>query len=199
MKFSEGIKHKGKPFHIPDCSRNEFPLFCKELGFKIGAEIGVYEGLYTELFCKEDIFMYAIDPWLAYSGAGRTERDQERQDQHYEIALKRLKDYNCKIIRTSSMPAIELFKNNSLDFVYIDGNHEFRYFAGDLVEWYKKVKPGGIVAGHDYWNTIPEAWNVICHVKAIVDAYTTLYDLDFFTFGGTNKKGRKNYSWMFFK
>ena len=199
MKISEGLKHKGRPFHITDCSRNELPIFCKEMGFTIGAEIGVYEGAYTEKFCELGIFMNAIDPWIGYKGAGRTEKDQLRQDIHYDAACKRLKDYNCRIIRATSMDALNEIKNYSLDFVYIDGNHIFRYVAEDVDEWTKKVKPGGIVAGHDYWNTDPWAKNTICHVKAVVDAYTNLYNLDFYTFGGTNEKGRKNYSWMFIK
>jgi hypothetical protein len=33
------------------------------------------------------------------------------------------------------------------------------------------------VSGHDYWNTPPFAKNVICQVKAVVDAYVKLYEI----------------------
>ncbi len=48
------------------------------------------------------------------------------------------------------MDAVKDFEDNSLDFVYIDANHEYDYVKQDITEWTKKVKPGGIVAGHDY-------------------------------------------------
>ena len=51
-KISENLHLKGLPAHIPDCSRNELPIFLKELGFKAGAEIGVYKAEYTKLFCE---------------------------------------------------------------------------------------------------------------------------------------------------
>ena len=42
MNINDGIKHKGKPYFIPDCSRDDLPKFFKERGFKVGAEIGSY-------------------------------------------------------------------------------------------------------------------------------------------------------------
>lgn len=186
MTLHEGIKHSGLPFNIPDCSRNELPKFFKELGFKVGAEVGVYKGEFTELFCKEgfDKF-YAIDPWIGFSGQGRSQKLQDRQDFLYEHTKRVLAPYdNCEIIRETSMDAVKKFKNNSLDFVYIDGNHNFRYIAEDIYEWIWKVKPGGIISGHDYFCTIPEASNILCHVGAIVDAYVKCFNIEtFYTFG----------------
>jgi predicted O-methyltransferase YrrM len=65
-------------------------------------------------------------------------------------AVGRLARYNCEIIRKTSMDAVKDFVDNSLDFVYIDGNHKFEYVVNDLAEWSKKVRPGGIVSGHDW-------------------------------------------------
>src|SRR6266496_4362330 len=45
---------------------------------------------------------------------------------------------------------VKYFNDNSLDFVFIDGNHSYDYVLEDITEWTKKVKPGGIIAGHDY-------------------------------------------------
>ena len=48
------------------------------------------------------------------------------------------------------MEAVKDFKDNSIDFVYIDGNHTYDYVTQDITEWSKKVRKGGIVSGHDY-------------------------------------------------
>lgn len=73
------------------------------------------------------------------------------------------------------MEAVEDFEDGSLDFVYIDANHEFRYIAEDLYEWTKKVRKGGIVAGHDYFfiqsGTKKPVWDVANVLKAYVDTF----------------------------
>ncbi len=204
MTLSEGIQHDGFPFHVPDCSRNELPKFLKEQRFNVGAEIGVYVGEFTERFLKEDLKMYAIDPWCAYSGSGRTFQVQQTQDTVFKQAYDRLLPFgNCTIVKKTAMDALVDFPDGSLDFVYIDGNHDFSHVAEDLYEWEKKVRRGGIVSGHDYYHTPSFARNVICHVGPIVDAYVEIFDIkNFYTFGG-NPVDRHDYdrylSWMWFK
>ena len=131
------------------------------MDYKVGAEIGSCRGEFTEKFCKAGLKMYAIDPWTGYAGAGRTEKLQEIQDSHYEETKKLLAPYDCTIIRKTSMEAVSDFEDGSLDFVYIDGNHAFRYIAEDLYEWTKKVRNSGAVSGHDYFHTSSSASNVV--------------------------------------
>ena len=47
------------------------------------------------------------------------------------------------------------FINSSLDFVYIDGNHQYSSVIEDLNIWYPKVKYRGIIAGDDYKYKFP--------------------------------------------
>lgn len=200
MKLSEALNYKGKPYEIPDCGRDNLPWFLKDHGYQTGAEIGVFKGEFTEKFCRAGLTMYAIDPWMAYKGAGRTEQHQEKQDAQFEETVERLSSYDCTILRKTSMEALAYIKDSELDFVYIDGDHSFRHIAADLVEWSQKVRKGGIIAGHDYFNTAPHASNVICHVKAVVDAYADVYDLNFWIFGKTGEtKNDQYHSWMFVK
>jgi len=203
MKLSEAIKEKGKPFIVPNCPRRELAPFFKELCFKVGAEVGVYMGKFTERFLKEGIKMYAIDPWIPYVGTGRSFRQPAMQDKVYEEAKKTLTPYeNCVIVKKTSMEAIGDFKNESLDFVYLDGDHRFRYIAEDLAEWVRKVRKGGIVAGHDYHNTRPGARNVMCQVKAVLDAYLEAFGIEnFYLLGGVRGEDSydKYYSWFFIK
>lgn len=204
MILKEALKEKGKPFIVPDCSRDNLPEFFKQMGYILGVEIGPYHGEFTAKFCQVGLEMYAIDPWMAYLGAGRSENRQEKQDANYEIAKKNLAKYqNCYIIKATSMEALENFADSSLDFVYIDADHRFRYIAEDIFEWAKKVRSGGVVSGHDYFNTDPWATNVQCQVKAVVDAYIKVMGIEnFYIFGKLDNPQHKNdryYSWMFIK
>jgi hypothetical protein len=180
MTLDEGIELIGSPAIITGCSRNMLPEFFKSRGFKVGAEIGVREGLFSERFCKAGLKMYCIDPWLPYSGAGRTCKEQSYHDRVYQETKDRLSVYGdlATIIRKTSMDAVKDFRNRSLDFVYIDGNHHFLHAVPDMWYWSSKVKSGGIVSGHDYFDTAPDSRNSICHVKTAVDAYVKLNNIE---------------------
>jgi hypothetical protein len=109
------------------------------------------------------------------------------------------------------MNVVRKFKKESLDFVYIDGNHTFRYVAEDIVEWEKIVRPGGAVAGHDYYNTATNAKQVICEVRCVVDAYIRAKGIENWYIFGRKKaigeeaksskwqRDNKWLSWMWFK
>lgn len=205
MELIEAVKnHKGLPFEIPDSSRNDLPDFFVKMRFKVGAEIGVYKGEFSEIIAKSGLKLYSIDPWKIYKDFGNP-RGQERLDFQYEHTKRLLSSYkNSEIIRKTSMEAVEDFKDNSLDFVYIDANHEFRYIAEDLVEWTKKVRSGGIVSGHDYFYTKTGTNDVYWHVAHVLKAYIRAYNIpNFYLIGSKDpKEGEKRdkwRSWMFVK
>jgi len=64
-----------------------------------------------------------------------------------------------------------------LDFVYIDGHHGFKYVAEDICEWSKKVRKGGVIAGHDFVRTHVKVFPYVCHVKQVVRGYTDAYGI----------------------
>ena len=55
---------------------------------------------------------------------------------------------------TSDMAAA-WFEDESLDMVFIDADHSYEAVKRDIQTWEKKLKPGGILSGHDYW---PGSW-----------------------------------------
>lgn len=134
-----------------DETRSDLAIKFKELGFTIGAEIGVDRGLYAKEICEANpgVKLFCIDPWKIYPD-NTDYYDQGVLNVNHKNTIRRLAPYNCEIIAKSSMGAIKSFSDNSLDFVYIDANHNFKYALEDIVKWSKKVRPGGIVAGHDY-------------------------------------------------
>ncbi len=204
MKIIDAIKHSGRPFEIPDASRNDLPAFFIELGFKVGVEIGVNKGEYTEKFAQAGLDIYGVDPWV-WDKEYDSSRTQEHYDNIYEQAKTRLTPYsNITIIRKTSMEAAKDFKDESLDFVYIDGNHKLKYVIEDIVEWSKKIKPGGIISGHDYVRFKPKTETGICHVIPAVNAYTQAYEINNWYVIGRKKapQGEKRdrwRSWMFIK
>ena len=151
-------------------SRNKelLELF-KDLNFKVGAEIGVEKGVYSETICKAipDVTLYSIDPWITYKGY-REHVSQEQMDLMYQSTYNRLKGYQCFVIRDFSESAFSKFADRSLDFVYIDGNHDFLHVTQDIINWSKKVKVGGIISGHDYVRRSGIHQN---HVKDVLPSY----------------------------
>ena len=150
--------------------RLEVAKLFNELQFMTGVEVGVERGYYTEILARENprAHIIGIDPWAAY----REYRDhisQEKMDRFYFDAVKLLEPFNnVELRRAYSMDAVKDFKNGELDFVYIDGNHHFKYIAQDIVEWSKKVRRGGIVSGHDF-KRMRGSYKI--HVKDVVQAY----------------------------
>lgn len=197
MKLIDAIKQKGRPFNVPGSSRDQLPEFCREMGYQTGAEIGVYQGEFTEKLCQAGLAVYGIDPWMPYRGQGRSEQRQDKQEINYNEAVKRLAPYqNCRLIKKTSSEALADFKPECLDFVYIDGDHRFPFVAEDIYGWSQKVRKGGMIAGHDYYCTAPSASNLICQVKPVVDAFLEAYGIsDFYTFGDKDRY----LSWMIVK
>jgi predicted O-methyltransferase YrrM len=68
-------------------------------------------------------------------------------------ALRRLRPFisqgRCTLLQKTSAGAVLDFPYDSLDFVYLDGDHRTEAVVSDLELWWPRVKPGGILAGHD--------------------------------------------------
>lgn len=162
------------PIAIPNVGRDDLAqLFC-ELGFKTGLEVGVEQGVFAETLCKAnpDSTIYGLDAWKAYKGY-RDHVTQEKLDRFYESTMKRMAPYNWYPVRRFSMDALDDFEDGSLDWVYIDANHELPYILNDIIGWARKVRRGGIVSGHDYRKS--KRFDTRNHVVFAVDAYTLSY------------------------
>lgn len=131
-------------------NRIDLAYYFEANGFTRGAEIGVADGRYSEVLLKSNpnLTLYAIDPWKSYGGNWRSDEYQEKA---FEKAKERLKGLNVKFMRMTSLEASLKFDDNSLDFVFIDGAHDFDNVMLDIILWSRKVKKGGIVSGHDYY------------------------------------------------
>lgn len=125
-------------------------LWCRE--YRVGAEVGVYQGAYSDTLLRRVGVqtLYMIDAW---DGTGM--KRPYDGDAMYADVCRRFKTFGrrVKIIREHSPQAADRFKHDSLDFVYIDADHSYAAVYNDIVAWYRKVRPGGILCGHDYVNS----------------------------------------------
>lgn len=202
---------------IPNVDRNDLAKIFNELGFKVGIEVGVERGYYSEVLCKAnpDATIYGVDPWeslemcINNQPEKRTQNhsSQNRCNRIFNEAKLRLSVYpNYKFIKSYSIDAANQFADNSVDFVYIDANHEYTQVLNDLRIWERKIRPGGVVSGHDYYDADTDHPDTSrrLQVKQAVDYYVKRNGIKpLIIWGATNKlpgtKRDRWRSWMFIK
>lgn len=132
-------------------------------------EVGVYAGksfsfgIIECLNLGKKVNFFAVDifpdEWIyAKREDGLTVQDK------FDIGTEPLTGH-FQTIAKPSVEAAQEFEDGSIDFVFIDGDHTYPSVANDLNAWVRKVRPGGIIAGHDY----DEYWKN--HVIAAVDDF----------------------------
>lgn len=123
---------------------------------KTGVEVGVAFGANMKVLLEgtniEKLFgvdPYVVDTWDLH-GTLSVEKEYGSFDSLYEHVAELLKPYGTrsKLIRMTSEEASKKFKNESLDFVFIDGNHFD--IENDVKYWEPKVRVGGYIMGHDW-------------------------------------------------
>jgi len=148
--------------------RDDLAKVFRDLGYRYGAEIGTANGVYAKILCQlvPGLHLLCIDPWQAYHMIS-----QEKCDERYAEARERLLPFNAELIRKPSLEAVKDVPLASLDFVYIDGNHEFDAVMQDIIQWAPRVRPGGMVTGHDYYHFYRSG------VIQAVDVYTRVHNI----------------------
>jgi predicted O-methyltransferase YrrM len=119
-------------------------------------EIGSWKGRSSFFMASEiqrsgkPIELYCVDTW----GGSDEHIDSEavRSGTLYDEFLSNIATVreHLRPLRATSLEAAELFEDASLDFVFIDAAHDFENVRADIQAWRPKVKPGGVLAGHDY-------------------------------------------------
>lgn len=125
----------------------------------IGAEIGVYKGNFSIPLALElgiDLsIMYGIDPYVVfYNDKGRKVFKPTWEQEHWDHAYLKMvhRSLNCRnyiLVRMGSEDASHVIPD-CLDFVYVDGRHEYYDVIEDISLWEEKVRKGGIIGGNDY-------------------------------------------------
>lgn len=109
------------------------------------AEIGVAFGDFSaEILARCSVeTLYLIDLW-----------EGERYQKGLQAVMAKFGDAlfsgNLKIERGLSTDALARFPDATFDWVYIDTDHSYHTTAAELALCRTKVKPGGLIAGHDF-------------------------------------------------
>lgn len=124
-----------------------------ELNNFIMAEIGCYRGESTSFFASFDKikFIYAIDQWCSGYDLNdiASRSDMTLVEECFDFNMLPYVNKFQKI-KESSQNAHLLFKDYSLDFVYIDASHLYEDVKNDITNWFPKINKNGYIGGHDY-------------------------------------------------
>ena len=141
-------------------NRTELAKYFAKLGFKKGAEVGVYKGYYSKVLLDNipNLELLCVDNWA-----------NRRRRNFYSVAKEELEIYpNAVIIHKDSVEAAKEVENESLDFIFIDAAHDYENVKKDIESWTPKVKIGGIISGHDYYKFRDGSLGVITAVNEYV-------------------------------
>lgn len=146
------------PLELHQISAPGLITFIKQLGTNlIGCELGVKEGHNLRyLLDRADTSIamsYAVDPWKPYIDGDWGLQSQDLVTGWKNTAMAILNDYQHKIqfLEMTSTEATAHIPDNSLDYIFIDGDHSYEAVLKDVTTYWSKIKSGGIFAGHD-WN-----------------------------------------------
>lgn len=136
-------------------NRNDFgELLIKHNLTNKGVEIGVCNGDFSKIILSSwHGKLYMIDIWRKLDDSEYDDVSNKNYDDGgFKNTIINTEKYvdRAFMLRMRAEDAIDLFGDESLDFVYIDANHKYEYVKRDIEQWFPKVKIGGILAGHDY-------------------------------------------------
>lgn len=119
------------------------------------AELGVAEGYFSAEMLQWGIkHLYMVDMWTTNTTfPGDAGFDQEWHDKNLQGALdktSKFKGATITILRGKTVEMAGRVPDESLDLVYLDACHSYDCVMNDLQAWFPKVKPAGVIAGHDY-------------------------------------------------
>lgn len=123
-------------------------------------EVGVWHGKSLAMLCQhvrtagKDQKVVAVDNFMGSTCDKLDETVRQMPVTLYDTFIDNMTKCGCidlvsKIVSADSAEAAKSFPDASLDFVFIDANHEDDAVRRDISAWLPKVKPGGILAGHD--------------------------------------------------
>eukprot|EP00439_Symbiodinium_sp_Y106_P086132 s102_g31.t1 len=146
-------------------------------------EIGVHHGeVAVGLLQRHPSLQYlGIDPYPGEYGNMRVRRGSGDfgDSANFRRTAARLRRFghrarlcrrhSSQVARAGAMRACQArWPAKHLGLVFIDGAHDFRSVAADIQHWAPRVRPGGVVSGHDY--RLGEAFNVVRAVHRFLPA-----------------------------
>jgi hypothetical protein len=178
--------------YIP-ANRFHIPLLIERFNYKNYTEIGLCEGSFIKYVLEntKTCKCIGVDPYLAH-GANVCGWDysleflekiivsQEDQDKRQKKCIEDLNKFGDRFEfhRLKSFDYGRSLKDESLDVVFIDGDHSEAGVTQDLETYFPKIKKGGMLIGHDYGGFFGDKQPVV-QVKPAVDKFCNKYNIKY--------------------
>jgi|694.fasta_scaffold00121_95 hypothetical protein len=129
----------------------------------VGVELGLFYAQTSCMIaqkCDNVSKIYGIDPYtpgvneIENISYGEKESDYARNLAMHNIKFSGVSD-KIEIIEDTSINASHKFEDNSLNFIFWDCPTTYSAVLQDMAAWYRKLKTGGIMCGHD-WDMIKD-------------------------------------------
>jgi len=124
-------------------------LYEKAKGMKTIVEVGSWFGRSTHALlsgCRGTV--YAVDTFKGSASQIDVEHAYAKNHDVKEVFLKNVGHFkNLVVIQEDSSVASKQFKDNSIDMIFIDGDHTYEYVKKDFDHWFPKCKI--LFCGHD--------------------------------------------------
>lgn len=129
----------------------------------VAAEIGVFAGEGSAVLARHVAKLICVDPWdnrytneilegceneglvQAISDASV---DIEAAEQEFDRVMAQ--SGNIVKVKATDDAVIGLIGDGVLDAIYIDAAHTYEAVRIQIESWRRTVRPGGVIAGHDY-------------------------------------------------
>lgn len=142
--------------------------------------------------------LYLIDPYLEYEDYQREGKDRSQQsmNKNKTIAHNNLAQYDTVkkvwIEKLSGEAVTDI--EEKVDYVYIDGNHFYKYVKNDIANYYPLLKRDGVLAGHDFnWHGVTQAvQEFICRTGHLLHVGKIGGGIDWWIYKNNQKDGEEN-------
>ena len=142
------------------------------------AELGTYKGVFAEEIYQicQPSELVLIDLFPSYpvqsGNADGNELEYVHGDELYAVCLQKFMGNEAIIVKRDFTSAFLNYPDNYFDMVYIDADHSYEGVKHDLMLAYQKVKPNGLIMGHDYEFNLEKTSNIhFFGVKQAVDEF----------------------------
>ena len=140
-------------------TRNDLGHILNNEGMRTGVELGVKKGDFAHVLLStwHSASMYVlVDVWHEldnYTDIANVHNNL--QEKFYKQALENVRPFQdrggiIEVCRNYTTVCKNDYPDRTFDFVYIDARHDYKAVYEDMVDWWPKLRSGGIFAGHDY-------------------------------------------------
>jgi hypothetical protein len=126
----------------------------------VGVELGVGDGVFSKFLLDESPLqkLISVDLWKPAEYLGgkpdptivKTVEDGDKKFRTVSSMLNKFFGSRSEVWRCESAQAATKIKNGTLDFIFIDASPDYKNVLKYLIDWYPKIKNGGIISGHDF-------------------------------------------------